>query len=153
MSDVAPEGVQFHCDSTTGNVFCPATPHRGVVLFVPDRLAAVRFMNPEYRPLRMMTTLHYCEVHRVELDQKKLAADLLSQNVKVDFERMAKAKRAPDFKCDFEKAFLQFMLVTTPEYRRFLAGMGFAGVMGAAALTPQQQRMLRGEIGTMKVAG
>lgn len=71
---------------------------------------------PGHKPLRMLTTLHYCEMHKGEIT----IHDLLTDKVKADFERVAKIKRPIEFKCDFDKAFLEFILVTTPEYRQFL---------------------------------
>lgn len=74
----------------------------------------------EHRPLKMMTTLHYCELHKGE----PKIDDLLGKKVKAEFEAIAKIKRPLDFKCDFEHAIIEFVLITTPEYRAFLAGLG-----------------------------
>lgn len=81
-----------------------------------------------HRPLKMMTTLHYCELHKGELKVE----DLLPKKIKRDFEAIAKKKRPLDFKCDFEHAMIEYVLVTTPEYRAFLAGLGFKGIMQMA---------------------
>lgn len=74
----------------------------------------------DHRPLKMMTTLHYCEQHKGELKLE----DLLGKKVKREFEVIAKQKRPLDFKCDFEHAIIEWVLITTPEYRGFLAAMG-----------------------------
>ncbi|HWK44918.1 MAG TPA: hypothetical protein VNT30_09365 [Stellaceae bacterium] len=98
------------CDHTG----CKAEPIRAPRVIVP--YVGWPAPIPGFTPLRMMTTLHYCQPHVGELK----AEDILTAKVKADFEDMARAKRPLGFKCDFEAAFVEYLLVTTPEYRDFL---------------------------------
>lgn len=83
---------------------------------------------PEHRPLRMFTSMHFCEIHKGDVNVE----DLLSARVRRDFEMAARKKRPLGFKCDFEKASIEYVLVTTPEYRQFLQSLGRGGIMRAA---------------------
>ena len=74
-----------------------------------------------HRPLKMMTTLHYCELHKGELK----VADLVSPKIKAEMESVARRSRPLGFKPDFEAAFIEWVLMTTPEYRQFLARIGY----------------------------
>ena len=142
--------IKFVCDASG----CKVAPHRAPAIVVPHKLNGFAiFMGDNYQPIKMHTVVHFCEAHRITMDQQKLLDAILTTEVKVHFEKAAKMKRALDFKPDFENARLDWELVTTPEYRRYLAALGYAGVMGAARLTPDQQRMLRFQLGAAKVAG
>jgi hypothetical protein len=81
-----------------------------------------------HRPLKRFTTLHYCEVHKGELK----VSDLLSQKLKRELEADARVDRPLGFKCDFELAGIDYVLTTTPEYRRFLQALGSDGIMRSA---------------------
>jgi hypothetical protein len=72
------------------------------------------------RPVRVMTILHYCEHHR---DVFK-PAEWLNDANKARMEARAKIARPHGFKLDFEKAYCDMVLVTTPEYRAFLQHIG-----------------------------
>ena len=124
---------------------CKNTPMRAPRLVVPSRTGTVA----SHPPLRIFTTLHYCELHTCDIK----AADLLRANIRRDFEAAAKKNRALDFKCNFDKASIEYVLVTTPEYRTFLASMGYAGVMGAAMLHSEAQKELRARLGVTRLAG
>lgn len=112
---------------------CPNTPSRAPRLIVCSRTPE----EPGHRPLKMFTTLHYCELHKGELKTE----DLLTAKVKRDFEEAARRKRPLGFKCDFDGAFIEFVLTSTPEYRRFEAALGENG------------DMLKIALGTMRLAG
>lgn len=103
---------------------CKHEPTRGPRLVVPSRT----WWEPEHRALKMMTTLHYCELHRGDV----VVADLLSAKVRADFEAIAKRKRPIDFRCDFDAAFIEPLLVTTPEYRAWMARIDIAKLVRAA---------------------
>ncbi len=71
-------------------------------------------------PLRIMTTLHYCDLHRREFE----VSTYWTGAIKARAERWAKLHRPLGFKLDFERARCELVLVTTPEYRTFLYAMG-----------------------------
>jgi hypothetical protein len=115
------------------NIHCPNTPMRAPRLVVASKTPR----EPEHRALKMFTTLHYCELHKGEVK----AEDLLQPGIIASFEQAAKLKRPIDFKCDFDiydpatgkgGAFIEYVLITTPEYRRFEAALGAGGKMRAA---------------------
>lgn len=139
--------MPFRCD---GDPNCKLDPHRAPVIMVPHKFV---FGQRLEKPRRMFTDLHYCDWHRVNLDDAKLLEALLSARVKQDFEAAAKIKWPLGYSCDFEKARVEWVLVTTPEYRNFLASLGYAGIMGAAKLGTDEQRALRAELGARKIAG
>lgn len=113
------------CDHFDGALTqCKNEPMRAPRVVVPSKT----WLEPGHIALKMMTTLHYCEWHKGEL---KLA-DVLNAKIKVDFERVAKAKRPLDFKCDFDAAFIEWVLVTTPEYREWMSKLGAGRIMRLA---------------------
>lgn len=114
------------CDHKTMLGTCKNTPTRAPRLIVPSRTP----LACGHRPLRLFTTLHYCELHKGEVS----AEDLLRPRVKADFEALARRARPLDFKCDFEAAWIDYVLTTTPEYRRFEQGLRASGAMLQAAL-------------------
>jgi hypothetical protein len=95
------------------HIGCKNEPTRGPRLVVPSRT----WLEPGHRALKMMTTLHYCELHRSEVK----VADLLTASIRRDFEASAKRARPLDFKCDFDAAFIEHVLITTPEYRAWMS--------------------------------
>lgn len=148
-SSALPPGVRFTCDITG----CKFDPYRAPAIFVPHRgNGKLSILDDEWRPVRMFTTLHFCEPHRAQLDQVALVQRLLTPAIKVQIETTAKKKRHADFKVDFEAAWLDWLLLSTPEYRKFLASMGHKGIYGAAELSPDQQRAARWKLGLGKVA-
>lgn len=82
-----------------------------------------------HRPMRVMTTLHYCEPHAEA--QPVTAADILRPKLKGDIEARAKVARPDGFKPDFERASIEWVLVTTPEYKSFLQTLGIKRVFTA----------------------
>jgi hypothetical protein len=90
---------------------------RNSVKYAPRILVpSATLLVPGHLPLRMMTTLHYCEMHI----SAPAVTDFLTPALKVKFERAARQQRPIGFKCDFERARIEPVLVTTPEYRAFL---------------------------------
>jgi hypothetical protein len=114
--------IDIKCD----HIGCPLPPKRAPRVVVPSKTP----FELGHRPLRMMTTLHYCELHQGELKLE----DLLIPKIKRDFERAAKG-RPLDFKVDFDHAAIEWVLVTTPEYREFLMKLGGGGILKQALAT------------------
>jgi hypothetical protein len=104
------------------HVGCRNTPMRAPRVVVP---AKTNFMLPEQRPMRVMTTLHYCELHKHEVKLE----DLLNAKMRADIERTAKVKRPLGYRCDFESAFVELVLITTPEYRAFMQSISIANLV------------------------
>lgn len=73
-----------------------------------------------HRPMRVMTTLHYCEEHRDSFN----VSEYWNDANKVRLEARAKRLRPLGWKPDFENSFCEMVLVTTPEYRAFLNYIG-----------------------------
>ena len=94
------------------HIGCRNQPARAPRLVVPSRTPLLW----GHSSLKMMTTLHYCEPHRGEIDPD----DLLTGKVKAEFEALARKQRPLGFQCDFEYSFVEYVLVTTPEYREWL---------------------------------
>ena len=113
---VAARFAQMRCDGRMGG--CTVPPARAPRLVVPP--APWRMFGPT--PLRMMTTLHYCEMHKGECTLDMLLGD----KIKADFEAVAKRKWSHEHTPDFDAAFIEWVLVTTPEYRAFLESIEVA---------------------------
>lgn len=125
---VAARYAQMRCDGAMGR--CKLPPERAPRLVVPAApgivlttdgekplpARAVWLLGAAPKPLRMMTTLHYCRRHQPEITP----ATLLVDKVKADFERAAKQKWSHEYRLDFASAYIDWILVTTPEYRAFL---------------------------------
>lgn len=138
---------RFQCD---GEVGCPNQVMRAPRMIVPHTFKVGQLFQ---KPRHMFTDLHYCEIHRARLDDKKLVQALLSPKVKADFERAAKLKWPMGYVCDFERAYIEWVLVTTPEYRAFLAALGYHGILGAAKLNTEEQQHARAALGVNRIAG
>jgi hypothetical protein len=110
-----PRRYEIRCD---GAVDCDNHPNRAPRLVVPSKTPHA----PKHWPVGMWTTLHFCELHAVP--SRRLLEVLLTARTKGDVETYAKRARPIDFKADFDAAFIQYFLTTTPEYRRFLIGIG-----------------------------
>lgn len=110
----------MHCDIMILGRPCPLSARNAVRVVVP----AVEFLTPSHQPLRMFTTLHYCDRH---WDAKPVKLeDLLGPKQKAEFESIARMKRPHGYKCDFEGAFIERILTTTPEYQAYMAKLGLA---------------------------
>lgn len=112
--------VEIKCD----HLGCPIPPSRAPRVVVFSKTP----FEPDHRPLKMMTTLHYCEMHRGELKIE----DLLTPQIKLDFEKTARIARPIGFKPNFEFAHIEWVLVTTPEYRAFLLKLGAGNIIQLA---------------------
>lgn len=121
-----PKKMEIFCD---GYRDCRNNPDRAPWIMVPNKgmLGFPFGVGPEYRPLRIRTTLHFCLLHMP--DNRKLLDALLNTKLRTDAEGMAKHARPIDFKPDFDNAYVQWILTTTPEYREFLIEMGAIDVV------------------------
>lgn len=114
--------AQMNCDSIT-QLGCKLPPIRAprLEVFPRDRIGLTLVNIAE--PIRKFTTLHYCERHKAECTVE-LILDSRSPygawSIRGEIERIAKARWPHDWKPDFERARIVWMLTTTPEYRRFL---------------------------------
>ena len=95
---------------------CLDLVRRGPRVVIPSRTP----FEVGHKPIRIMTTLHYCEIHAHEFDVQAY----LTGEQKTRIEGWAKQFRPLDFKPDFEAAKAEPVLVTTPEYRKFLEHLG-----------------------------
>lgn len=110
------------CDHITpGFGRCTNSVARGPRLVVPSQSPQIL----GHRPLKRFTTLHYCEMHKGEIKVE----ELLTPRLKRELEADARVERPLGFKCDFEKAGIDYVLCTTPEYREFLRRLGSDGIM------------------------
>ena len=100
--------VQMRCD----HLGCHNEVSHAPRVVVPSRSPFL----VDHKPIRMMTTLHYCMIHMGEL----ALADVLNAKMKARFEGFARNRRPIGFKPDFDKAQIQYVRVSTPEYRSFL---------------------------------
>jgi len=91
---------------------CLRQVRRAPRIIIPSRTPAVI----GHRPIRVMTTLHYCEFHARVFDAREWLTDANKRRV----ELAARLKRMPDFVPDFEAVRVEPVLVTTPEYLAFM---------------------------------
>ena len=108
---------------------CKHEPIRAPRLVVPS--ASPR--DAGHRPVRVMTTLHLCPAHIGTLK----AADLLTPRLKARIEDRCRIDRPLGFRPDFDRAVIEHVLITTPEYRAFasrvLADAAFPAEAGLLA--------------------
>ena len=109
MSEIVKPLPVMYCD----HLGCQLPPKRAPRVIVPSKT----WLEPGHRALSLMTTLHYCDLHYGEFT----LADALTPKIIAAFEAAAKKGRPHGFKPDFDAAFIEGVLVTTPEYRQFLA--------------------------------
>lgn len=119
---VAGRYAQMHCDSAKW-LRCPLPPIRAPRLVVFPRTTLG--FEPVFiaTPIYKFTTLHYCERHKNECSAETILdsrAPWGPWTIRREIEEIAKRKWAHDLKPDFDNARLEWMLTTTPEYRRFL---------------------------------
>lgn len=76
--------------------------------------------EPGHAPLRIMTTLHFCDTHRYTFN----VAHYWTGEIRTRAEAAARQKRPAGFRPDFDAAWCEMVLVTTPEYRGFLRNVG-----------------------------
>lgn len=104
--------ITMRCD----HAGCLREVRRAPRIVVPSRTPDA----PGHAPIRIMTTLHYCEPHRDEFQAGAYWTPLMMDRV----ERVAYRKRPYGWKPDFDRAWVELVLVTTPEYRAFLEHIG-----------------------------
>jgi hypothetical protein len=139
---------------TCDHAGCKNTPARAPRLIVQSMTPD----EPGHKPIRMFTPYHFCEIHRNEIEPDTL----LTPRVKEAFERCARLKRPLDYKCDFEPGewrgidahgtALEFVLVTTPEYRAFMAALGVSGIYGLRQMSVDDQIALQEKLGVRELA-
>lgn len=117
MKERDPADLVMKCDGASN---CLGLATRGLRLIVPP-IAGLP-ATPDYRAVRMMTTLHLCDRHAAA--GVITAAQLLGPREKRNMEEHARGARGLGFKLDFERARIEYVLTTTPEYRDFLASLG-----------------------------
>jgi hypothetical protein len=110
--EVKPITARMHCD----HAGCARQVRRAPRILVPSKTPFAL----GHAPIRIMTTLHYCEIHRLVFDP----ASYFTDAVKTMVEARARILRPIGFQCDFEQAVAVPVLVTTPEYRAFLQEIG-----------------------------
>ena len=106
--------IRMHCDHSIFT--CLMEVKRSPRIMIPSKTP----FEPGHRILRIQTPLHYCEHHRGDF----LAPSYLTAAQKRRIETTLKDIRPKDFKPDFDGAFVELVLVTTPEYRRYLKYIG-----------------------------
>jgi hypothetical protein len=107
---VAARYAQMRCDGAMGG--CAIPPERAPRIIVPPRP-----FDPALPPRRVWTTLHFCRLHQAEVTAEDILRD---RQIRADIERVAKLKWPHGFTADFDNARIEWLLVTTPEYREFL---------------------------------
>lgn len=102
------------CDAYgEGNALhCGVPPEWAPRIIVPDKFH-------RFDPIRIMTTLHYCYAHSFCFNPW----DYLNDAMKTRVEQVARQRRGPDFKCEFDMARVEHVRLNTPEYRAFLSQM------------------------------
>src|SRR5215470_18150523 len=103
----------MRCDGygSNGILRCGMEPTWAPMLCIPTT-------DDDAPPIEIMTTLHYCELHRDTF----APSEYLSMKEKTRIERMAGHCRPSHFKPDFDRAFTRKVRIRTPEYREFLKG-------------------------------
>ena len=104
--------VVMHCDVPG----CLALVRRAPRIVLPSRTP----LEPGHVPLRIMTTLHYCDAHRHTFRLAEYWTDAIKRRA----EDTARHLRPHEFRCDFDAAQVELLLVTTPEYRAFTRDLG-----------------------------
>lgn len=104
----------MRCDHT--GFVCLAEVKRAPVVVIPGLTP----FEEGHKPIRFYTPLHYCEFHRGDFDVQSYLSDAQKRRIEVD----VRAIRPSGFRPDFDAAFADLVLVTTPEYRRFMVHIG-----------------------------
>lgn len=112
LGEADPRAVTMVCDVTG----CKQQPRRGPRVVIPGRTP----LELGHAPLRVMTPLHYCELHRNHFD----VAAWLTDAEKANIERIGRRVRPLGWKPDFDAVRIEHLLITTPEYREFLRTLG-----------------------------
>ncbi len=112
-------GMIMTCDGG-GVIACGHQVRRAPRIVVPSRTPKMR----GHTPLRIMTTVHYCDLHAGSFKLDDYWTDTIKRRV----EDRGKQLRPPGWRPDFEAARVETVLVTTPEYRAFLRAHGLHNV-------------------------
>lgn len=112
MNRIAPYALHMSCDHTT--FICPREVRRAPRIVVPSRDGLV------VRPAKVMTTLHYCDLHAWDFRPE----EYWTGDQKARLEKTLRETGRPDFRPDFERSRIEMVLVTTPEYQDFLWHVG-----------------------------
>jgi hypothetical protein len=110
---LATKFITMSCNYSVLGVACGYQATRGARLVIPP----VVFETPEFKPLRRFLDMHACDRH---VDRAVDPVILLTDRTKREFEDAAKKIRPTGFRPDFEHAFIEWVLTTTPEYRQWL---------------------------------
>lgn len=108
--------AQMRCDGGMGG--CGNSVARAPRIIVPPK-PFLMGVSPE--PRRVWTTLHFCQPHVEQQEREQLLQRLLTDQMKANVEKVAKIKWTHEYKPDFDHAYIEWVLVTTPEYRQFLS--------------------------------
>lgn len=106
--------VTMTCDFTGHR--CRREVRRAPRIIVPSRTP----LALGHGPWRIMTTLHYCDLHRDTFHVE----DYWTDAIKARVEQAVRHRRPPGFQPDFDAARVELLLVTTPEYRQFMHDLG-----------------------------
>lgn len=117
--------IRMACDGAIG---CKGLVEYAVRVWVPSKTP----LEPGHEFLRMTTNLHCCALHRGFVDRESFVDGAL----KSLFEDAAKRKRPLDFRCEFDKAFIDYLDVRSDEYRQFLASPKGKALVQATAQRP-----------------
>lgn len=109
----APHAVHMSCDHTS--FICPREVRRAPRIVVPARELI------DMRRLKIMTHLHYCDAHAWDFKPAEYWTDANKHRL----ETVAHLKwPVMPWKPDFDRSYVEMVLVTTPEYRDFLWELG-----------------------------
>ena len=112
-------GVMLTCDHP-GVIACGRQVRRAPCIVVPSRTP----LEPGHRPMKIMTTLHFCDEHRNSCQP----GEYWNGKNKQRLDTRAAITRPHGWRPDFEASTIELVLVTTPEYRAFLAEIGVSNV-------------------------
>jgi hypothetical protein len=110
IGDGTPAWLPMRCDHT--GLICVRQVTRAPRIVVPSATPWL----PGHRPFKVMTTLHYCDLHQWDFQPDSYWTDAQ----KARAEAAIRDGRPDGFKLDFERSWIEQMLVDTPEYMRFL---------------------------------
>ena len=86
-------------------------------IFTPAEGRPQLHIATEYRPVRLMLRLTFCEQH-VDVVKPHM---VLNDQMKARIEEHAKKTRPADFKPDFDRAWIWYVRINSDEYRKFVA--------------------------------
>lgn len=124
--------AQMRCDSNSLIGWpCRNSVARAPVLVVRPK-PYLPFVSPA--PIRVYNTWHFCERHKRQVEDQMLG-ELLTPATIADVEEIARRRNWPlEYRPDFDGAGVDWVLVTTPEYRRFLNRIEYLGARAVAGV-------------------